>query len=142
MEIVFEKEIESVSNVVYFYSNQLVLVLDKLMRINNNFTIAAADNNSSDQTNLANAISECFSDKYNLICDRLANETQTTIELINENKMAYNDVKYTKLVCLMMFLRTLAGYCSKENTKNRQIVFNKLLEHDSYLNCYMKSYLI
>jgi hypothetical protein len=135
MEIVFEKEIESVSNVIYFYSSQLVHKLSELMETFNN-TEADFD------AEILTKIRDFFSRKCKLICDRLANEVKISIELINENRMAYNDVKYTMLVCHVMFLRKLAAYCNDENTANRQIVFNKLLEHSSYLNCYLQSYLI
>jgi hypothetical protein len=78
-----------------------------------------------------------FNREYDFILDRAVNEYNTTCNLINREKMYFNEISYTKLVVHFRFIHILSKYTDDNiQLKAQQILF-ELKETEKKLNCFV-----
>ena len=128
MEIVFDKGVESIHFVYYHYLVVLCQSMKSLLAANNIDTIVNKQ------------IENCININYAIICDRLSQELDCALDCLSANKMAFNEIRYTKLSTHIMYMQALKENVNKSNRDKFEKVYKDLDLTKSRLNCFMKLY--
>ena len=125
--MVFDKGVESIHSSYYEYLSQLINKLEALLSKNN----------------ISCEIEQIFNEKYKFLCDRLKREVDLALNSLEKTSLAYNEIKFSKIVYHLMFLKRLVAFTDR-NSEGSLIysqISEKLKAHSSNLNCFMQIYL-
>lgn len=122
-ELVFDRGVESVQNVNFYFMIDICNLLKTLVLKTTNQDIISYLN-----------------DKYRNIIDLLNNdEIKNAFE--NLKKMQFNDVRFTKITFGLKFLKFLNEYVNRENKLNFAKLTSEITKNNQFLNCFVNFYL-
>jgi hypothetical protein len=75
--------------------------------------------------------------EYEFIYERGLNEYKITCDLLNKQKMYFNEIRYTKLVVHFMFISILSKYTDDKNQLKAQEIFSRMKESENQFNCFI-----
>ncbi len=123
MELVFDRGVDPVHTVHYFYLRELINQIELILNQKPSSTI----------------LLDQFNEKFHLIALKGAEELKTSLELIDQNRMSYNEVRYTRLTVHLMLMGRLEKLASEENRELKRNTFRKLSESHQMLNSFVRS---
>jgi adenine-specific DNA methylase len=88
-------------------------------------------------------LSDYFENSFKQICDRVTSKSIVTFTLqLNRERMCFNDIQYSFLVCNLMYLTNIAEFITNIEYQNK---FTKLKEilinNQSFLDCFLQQFL-
>ena len=113
---------ESIQNSYYYYLIDLSDALAKLLRRLDTEDIKAL-----------------FNEAFNRLGERLNTELDQTLDSLK--KMLFNELKYTKLACHIMFLQKLSSFATDKNKTELNSVVDKIQANHEYFNSFLQFYL-
>ena len=124
--MVFDRGVDAISNSYYSYSEIICKTLKSLL---SNQTTNDSNQNSMD----------LFHAKFKMILDRSESEFTRALNQLDAEQMAYNEIRFTKLSCHLMFLSKLGSNLQDKSIQSALKSFMSRVESEqSLLNCFIQ----
>lgn len=130
--MVFDKGVESIHFVYYHYLQELTQFLGSILE--------KREKKYSNDTIQERRYFQIFEEKYKFMCERLRNELDIALGYLNNEKMSYNDVRFTKIATHIMFIQSLSKFANESNKLEFENVLEKVKKYDRQINCFIKLY--
>ena len=132
LDMVFDKGVESIHTVYYYYLVELTRVLDSLLEDFEKARISLEINGK---------VKAFFNEKYAFLIDRLRKELDVSYSCLSIDKMNYNDIRYTKIVTHVMFIQKLKNHSNELNRMECKNILDKFRINSLRLNCFSRLFL-
>ena len=88
-------------------------------------------------------LSDYFENSFKQICDRVTSKSILTFTLqLNSERMCFNDIQYSFLVCNLMYLTNIVEFITNIEYQNRFTKLKEiLLNNQFFLNCFLQQFL-
>jgi hypothetical protein len=124
MDIVFEKGVESVRDSYYHYLSELLKNVISII-----------------ESGKTERVESLLNEKFRFLTQRVIKEVDYAVKCLDKRSMAYNEIKFSKCVFHLMFMRALEKHVSQENRDLKAKIDTKVAANVSNLNCFMKLFM-